>query len=169
MQKASQRKDVQNHSASLLLLFAPSSHPRQSQKQMLLPWQHYRINLLLLNQLYPTRVVSRQFVSFSCSSSAKVRLHNSDTDLPQRSHESLLLTPISELEGLVVHLSSSLSQRTLNKIYTCYWWEGANQHIRIQWDSNPVFFLTEEEDLNGQHRATTWKKQVLIRFPLPSL
>ena len=93
----------------------------------------------------------------------KFRLHNSDTDLPQQSHEGLLLTPISELEGLVVHLISSLSQRTLNKIYTCYWWEGTHQHITIQWDV-PVFFLTEE-NLNGQHRATTWKKQVLIHPP----
>ena len=41
------------------------------QKQLLLPWQHYSINLLLLDHLYTTWAMLWLFVSFSCSSSTK--------------------------------------------------------------------------------------------------
>lgn len=101
------RKDLRNHSASSFLWFSLLPHPPPRQKQLLLPWQHYRINLLLLDHLYPTWAVLKLFVSFSCLSSTKSQASYLDADLPEQFLWGLteLLRcsrrPISKFEGLI--------------------------------------------------------------------
>lgn len=92
-----------------------SPHPLWCSKQLLLPWQHYRINLLPVDHLYPTWATWRLLPSFSCLSSTK-------RQTSWLSHRCLSNARAIQPQGRLwfIALPVDSSHNTLLKIHCCH-------------------------------------------------